>query len=320
MATNTTSTLSNQFQTKYSKDLLDHAIHTLQLQQFAKQAELPKNTGGKTIRFFRPVVAASSNVQTLTEGTPINTFTDLSYTAVDIPLVQLGEAMKFTDLVGWTALLNVMKDGITLMGEDCALKADDMTLAAIIGGTPTKRYSGGAANFAALGALSTSAGKFTYADGLDAMTNLNINKAPRINGQYVGIVSPRIARDLMTDSTWVNASAYSAITQLFKGEIGMLAGVRYCVTTNEWGESSTEGTRDTSTPTIFSTIFTGQGGYGVAKLSGTSPYKPQVIISDKADKSDPLNQNLIVGWKAYYQAAMLNPAWVVVTRSKTAYV
>lgn len=320
MATTTTTTLSSQFTRKFSKDLLDHAIESLQLNQFAKQAELPKNLGSKTIRFFRPVAAASANVQTLSEGTPISTFADLTYESVDVDLVQYGEAMKFTDVLGWTALLNIMKDGINLMGEDCALHADDITLAAIIGGTPTKRYSGGAANYAALQALTAANGKITYADGLDAMTNLQINKAPKINGQYIGVVCPQVARDLMKDTDWLEASKYSAVQQLFKGEIGSLAGVRYVVSTNAWGEDATEGTRDTTNPPIFASFFTGRDGYGCVKLSGSSPMKPQVIISDKADKADPLNQTLIAGWKSFYAAKLLNPNWVVVLRSKSQYV
>ena len=65
---------------------LEKAKDTLVLNQFAKKADLPKGMGSKTIRFFRPVTAASANVQTLTEGTPIAVFTDLTYTAVDIDL------------------------------------------------------------------------------------------------------------------------------------------------------------------------------------------------------------------------------------------
>jgi N4-gp56 family major capsid protein len=320
-----TTGITSQFQTKYSKDLLDHAINTLQLQQFANQADLPKNVGGKSIRFFRPVQADTANVQTLTEGTPITNFTQLTYENIDCTLAQYGEAIKFTDIIGWTSLLNVMKDGITLMGEDCAIKADDITLAAIMSGTGdgavVKRYSGGATSFSSLQALSNANGKFSYTDGLDAMTNLKINKAPRINGEYIGIASPRIARDLMTDTNWINASAYSAVSQLFKGEVGSLGGIRYVLSTNEWSElgSGTEGTRVTSGGNMFATLFTGKGAYGVPKLAGTSAYKPQVIIADKADKSDPLNQNMFVGWKAYYGACVLNKNWIVKTLSKSVY-
>lgn len=323
MGANTTTSLAGQYQRHFSKLLLDHAVDTLILNQFAKQSDLPKNLGSKTVKFFRPVTASASNVQTLVEGTPITTFTSMSYEEVDVDLTQFGEAMKFTDILGWTSLFNVLKDGVVLMGEDCALKADDVTLASIIGGSPTKRYSGGAANFNALNALTAANGKFSAGDALDAMTNLTLNKAPRINGQYVAIVPPQIGRDLMKDADWLEASKYSAVTQLFKGEIGSLYGVRFIMTTNYWGEDTTddtEGTRDTASPGIFSTIVTGRDGFGVVKLSGSSHAKPQVIIADKADKADPLNQVMTAGWKAYYAAKLLNPNWVVVVRSKTQYV
>lgn len=325
MAINTTTSLSNQFQRLYSKKLLEHAINTLVLNQFAAKKELPKGMGSKTMRFFRRVAAASANVQSLSEGTPITTFTDLTYTPVDVDLAQFGEAVKYTDLVGWTALLSVLKDGIALMGEDCALKADDITLAAIAHQTTglTKRYSGGAANFNALVALTAANGKYTSTDGLDAVTNLKINKAPRVNGVYVGLVGPQIARDLMRDTNWLNASVYSAVRQLFRGEIGELDGIRYVEHTNPWGEDNTndtEGTRDTASPDIFVSTFTGRDSFGVAELSGQSPFRPQVIISDKADKSDPLNQTLIAGWKAFYAAVTLNAAFGINVRSKTLYV
>ncbi len=325
MAINTTTSLSNQYQRHYSKKLLMHAENTLVLNQFAKKAALPRGLGAKTIRFFRRVTAASANVSTLTEGTPLATYTDLTYTPVDVDLVQLGELARFTDILGWTALLDVMEDGIQLLGEDCALKADDVTLAVIAHATTggTKRYSGGAANYAALAALTQTTGKFVATDALDAVTNLKINLAPRIDGGYVGIIGPQVARDLMVDARWLDPQKYKDGTQgLFKGEIGKLDGVRYVETTNVWSEDATEGTRDTTiTPAdqIYLTVFTGKEGYGVVSLDGQSPHSPKVIICDKADKADGLNQFISVGWKAFYNAAMLNTAWVIAVRSLSQY-
>lgn len=324
MAINTTTSLTNQYQRFYSKKLLEHAEHTLVLNQFAEMRPLPKGLGSKTIRFFRRVAAASANVQTLTEGTPLATYTDLTYAAVDVDLVQLGELARFTDILGWTALLDVMDDGVELLGEDCALKADDVTLGVVTHATTggTKRYSGGAANYNALVALSAANGKFVATDGLDAVTNLIINKAPRIGGGFVGVVGPQVARDLRLDGRWLNPHTYKDSKELFRYEIGDLDGVRYVQTTNVWGEDNTngtEGTRDTASPEIFSSIFTGKQGFGVVALDGQSPMSPKVIICDKADKSDGLNQFISVGWKAFYNAAMLNTAWVVVVRSKSVY-
>jgi N4-gp56 family major capsid protein len=118
----------------------------------------------------------------------------------------------------------------------------------------------------------------------------------------------------------VNASTYSAVRQLFQGEIGELDGIRYVEHTNPWGEVATEGTRDTSAPVIWVSTFVGRDAYGTVELSGQSPFRPQIMITDKADKSDPLNQTLIAGWKAFYCAVLLNASFGVNVRSRTTYV
>jgi N4-gp56 family major capsid protein len=322
MALNTTTTLSNQYQRYFNKVLLETAVHTLVYNQFGAKRQLPRGVGAKDIRFFRRVAANSADVQTLVEGTPITVFKDLTYTPVDATLAQIGEAAKYSDLVGWTALLDVLDDGIDLMGEDCALKADDITQAACMAasGGLTKRYTGVTQTFAGIGALTGTTGKYVSDDGLAAVTQLRINRAPKKNGNYIGIIGPQVAFNLKRDAIWVNASTYSAVKQLFQGEIGELDGIRYVEHTNPWGESSTEGTRDTATPTIWSSVFTGKDAYGVVELSGKGPNAPQIMISNKPDKSDPLNQLLIAGWSAFYTSVVLNPAFGVVVRSKSSFV
>lgn len=325
MADNTTTSLTNQYQRHFSKELLDHVKFNLRFNQFGASRNLPRGLGAKTVRYYRRGVASSANVLTLTEGVVPTTFRSVDYTPVDVDLVQFGEGERFTDLVGWTALLDVLEDGIDLMGEDCALKADDLTQAAITHPTTglTKRYSGGATTYNALVALTVAAGKYVSEDGLAAVTQLAINKAPRKNGQYIGIVPPQISFNLKRDPAWLNAKTYSDVQGLFKGEAGELDGIRYVEHNNGWGEANTngtEGTRETTTPVIWSSVFTGKDSYGVVALSGQGYNSPKVMICDKPDKSDFLNQLLIAGWKAYYASAVLNPAFGVVVRSKTTFV
>ena len=45
---------------------------------------------------------------------------------------------------------------------------------------------------------------------LDLMTRLKRNRAPMINGSYVYVTDPRVARDLMRDGDWLTASNYGA--------------------------------------------------------------------------------------------------------------
>lgn len=326
MALNTTTTHSNQFARYFEKVLLEYAKQTLVLDQFGKFADLPKGLGSKTVRFFRPMTADSSRVVSLSEGTPISTISSQTYTAVDIDLAQFGELFEWTDILGWTALLKVMEDGIRTMGEDCALKADDITLGALGHATTggTKRYSQGNANWAAEAAATAATGKYVSTDGLAAITALRIAMAPRIGSEYVGIIGPQIGYDLMTDTRWLSAKQYSDVSGLFKGEIGMMDGIRYVMTTNVWYEDGTAGAEGTRVTTpgakpIYLSIFTGKDAYGTVALSGQSPYRPQIMICDTPDKSDPANQLTTATWKAFYQSAVLNQAWVIAFRSRGTY-
>ena len=60
---------------------------------------------------------------------------------------------------------------------------------------------------------------------------------------------------------------------------------------------------------------------GTVKLSGSSsPMKPQLLINDKPDKSDTLNQFVTVGYKFYSAAKTLNPKFgVMIKASKTSF-
>lgn len=330
MATVTTTSISNTYQRYFSKKLLKTAVQKLVLNQFATQKELPRNKGAKTMAFFRRVAASSANVQTLTEGTPISTFTDVTYAKIDADLVQYGEAIKITDIVSYTELFDALNDGIDLMGEDCALKADDITRnELVINGTQT-RFAQGLADFAALQAATTAAGSVIAEDFLGAVTALKIKRARKFGGYYVAILPPQMSHDLQQDADWLDASKYGATEQLFNGELGRLWGCRFVEGTNPFRESTTQGTFDAAGG-IYSTIITGQEAYGVPKLSGTPAgqtisdegvvsNRPQIIINDKPDKSDPLNQFITAGWKAFYCAKNLNTDWFTVLRSKTTFV
>ena len=326
LGTTSTTSLTDQYQRLYSQELLEHAKPELKLNQFGAKKDLPRKRGATTIRWFRRMATSAttvSQVQTLVEGTPISTFTQYTYGYIDAGLTQFGEALKYTDIVGWTALLDVLDDGITYLGENCARKSDDVTWAVIAHPTTglQKRYTGVTQTFAGISALTGTTGKYVSTDGLAALTRLRIDNAPRASGGvYAGIIGPQVAFDLKRDPTWVNASSYSAVKQLFQGEIGELDGIRYVETTNVWGESSTEGTRDTAAPTIFASVFTGRDSYGVVNLTGKGPNAPAINIVDKADHADPLNQTLICGWSAFYSSVVLNNTFGVIHRSKSSFV
>lgn len=64
-----------------------------------------------------------------------------------------------------------------------------------------------------------------------AVRTLKNNKANPIDKDFVAIVDPDIAFDLMSDSAWENVKTYSDPKDMYNGEIGRLYGVRFVETT-----------------------------------------------------------------------------------------
>ncbi len=318
MSNNTTTTLTNEYQSYFSRKLLDYAIQELHLNEFAQQSELPKNVGSLKIAFFRYGAGDSSNVQTLAEGITPTTTRDLTISKIEVTLAQLGEVAVVTDLLSMTELFDALTQGIKTMGEDAALKADDVSRNELIS-AGTVRYAQQTANFAGLGGASVGSGKFLSTDALDIATRLKINRGKPFGGAYVAVVPPHVSRDLQNDDNWIWADRYAGSTKIFKGELGMLNGVRYVEATNPFIENATEGTYD-ATGSIYSSMFLAQNAFGVPKLAGDSPAKPRVLITPMAaSDSDPLAQRRKAGWKAFYAAKMLNSAWMRVYKSKSAF-
>ncbi len=334
MATNTTATVANAYQNFFSKQLLDTQVQLTVLDQFSLKRPLPKNVGAKTISFFWRSNSENNSsgnvaaVQTLSEGTPIATFTNFVLNRLDVPLVQYGEATKVTDILTMTELFDMLQQNIEGMGEDAALHADDVTRNAIIAATQSgvtivgaagnttsymgKMYAQGLADFTALAAASQSAGKLTAIDFVRAATQLMKNRARHWGGDYVGVICPEMSFDLQNDPDWIDASNYGKPDQRFKGELGKYGNVRFVMSTNPFQESGlgSEGTfaiAPTQADRIYRAMCLGKQAYGTPAISGNSPFSPQVMIvpPGRAEKSDPLAQFGTAGWKNYWAASVL---------------
>jgi N4-gp56 family major capsid protein len=184
-----------------------------------------------------------------------------------------------------------------------------------------KRYSGGATDFASLDALTNANGKIVIKDLLGAMTRLTITRAPKPKGgEYVAVVAPQVAYDIMDDPKFVDAGVRGTIKGLFTGELGVWYFTRIVKTTQPWIEETAggEGVYD-STGDIFSTVVVGREAFGVPNLQGNSPLKPSTIIVNTPDSGNPLNQYVTAGWKAYWTAKVLDDTWFVVLRSRSTY-
>jgi N4-gp56 family major capsid protein len=148
--------------------------------------------------------------------------------------------------------------------------------------------------------------KLTVDDIFKAARFLKKQNAPKINGSYVAIIHPDVAYDLMRNEEWVDVHKYSATSEIFEGEIGKIAGVRFVETTEaKIFSKEGSGSRD-----VYSTLVLGANAYGVTELTGGGL---QHIVKQlgSAGTADPLNQRATAGWKGTKTAEILVESYMI---------
>jgi N4-gp56 family major capsid protein len=329
-------------------------------------------------RFGPPSIGSVQTISS--EGAAISSanYRALALNSLSKSLAQYGQVIGLTDILRATDLFNSMQQATKTSGLDMALWVDSVIRNTLIGsnlllasgtsvlGTAAEG-SGTFDNSDACGTAAGSGGTCVYGNPatlttqsfvglnadtaaanttmtasavLDSMTRLKRNRAPLINGGYVLATDPRVARDLMRDSDWLNASNYGNKGQPFyKGEVGSIYGCRVVTQTNSFvstgsatendkfvNQTSSNGGGVTATKDIIASFFFGNESFGIPALTGDDPLSPRIVITDTPDKSDPLNQLVTVGVKLYFAALRLaagntgstgNPVWYLVHRTKT---
>ena len=284
--------LSVEMKTYYSDYLIDNAQPELVHDQFGQKHPIPQN-GGKTIE-FRKFVPLGKALDEIVEGVTPNG-QNLTVTKLEATVAQYGNYVTLSDIVQLTAIDNVLVETTKLLGSQAGMTLDTITREVLNGGTNVI-YSGGKEARASL----TADCKLTVDDIYKAARFLKQQNAPKIEGGYVAIIHPDVAYDLMRDEEWIDVHKYSATTEIFEGEIGKIAGVRFVETT----EAKIFADRGASNRDVYSTLVLGANAYGVTELSGGG-LKHIVKQLGSGGTSDPLDQRGTAGWKATKVAVRL---------------
>ena len=332
--------ITNSLQIYFSKQLLHQITQNLVLDQFAKRQALPEKAGKNSVRFFRYVEPNTTDIQTLTEGDGYHpaggaagtawakgAYKELPLQYVDCLLAQVGQVIGISDLLTAQELFNHLEQATTVNGQDAALQLDTKILhelADVPGGATTTnkivRYAGAAAYYAA---TPTSAQVMSGLELLDTATALKVNNAPTTSGYYTAVADPRVLRDLQNDSDWISSRHYGDPDAIFKGEVGKYAGIRCIESTNSYrtaaGGSAADRVTYSAGGNTYSTFVFGDQAYGVVDLASQSPYAPKMLISQGADKSDPLAQVTTIGFKTYYGQVILQARFLAQVYSGTNY-
>ena len=296
--------LSAENKTFYDMTLLDEAQAALVHDQFAQKRPIPMN-GGKTIE-FRKFASLPKATTPLTEGvTPDGK--SLNVTAVTATVAQYGDYITQSDVLELTSIDNTIVEATKILGRQAGLTLDTVTRNVLQSGTNVTYCP------------KSSGDEVTSRAGLDATCQLTVKvvqqvvaklkgqNAPTINGKYVAIIHPYVAYSLMRDPEWIDAHKYAQPDNLFTGEIGEIAGVRFVETTEAKVYQGG----------VFGTLIMGANAYGVTEITGGGL---QTIIKQKgsAGTADPLDQRSSIGWKAIKTAELLIPNYLVRVESKVA--
>ena len=295
--------LSVENKTFYDKTLISEAQANLVHDQFGQKRDIPKN-GGKKIE-FRQFASLPKALTSITEGiTPDGK--KLSATAIEAEVSQYGDYIVMSDVLDLTAIDNVVVEATKIIGRQAGLTLDTITRNVLQSGTNVMYCpkADGSEVDSRAGLDSTCA--LNVAAIRKAAAILKASNAPMIDGSYVAIVHPYAAHDLMSDPEWIDAYKYANPENIYKGEIGKIAGVRFV-------ESSEALIAEGG---VFCTLILGANAYGTTNVTGGGL---ETIIKQLGSSgvADPLNQRSSVGWKAMKTAEILIQAYMLRVESKS---
>lgn len=291
--------LSAENKTHYDMTLIDEAGPYLVHDQFGQKRPIPKN-GGKKIE-FRKYASFPKALTPLTEGvTPDGR--KLSVSTIEAEVAQYGDYVTLSDVLDLTAIDNNVVEATKQCGRQAGLTLDTVTRNVLQSGTNV-HFCGGKTERSAL----TADCVLTVAEVKKVVAALKAANAPKINGSYVAIIHPYVAHDLMSDPEWIDAHKYATPENIYEGEIGKVAGVRFVET------SEAAIYKDDTCPeglAVFGYLFLADGAYGVTEVTGGGL---QTIIKQLGSSgvADALNQRSSVGWKAIKTAEILLEPYLV---------
>lgn len=292
--TDTTATTGNdlsvEMKTYYSDYLIDMAEPELVHDQFGQKRPIPKN-GGKTIEFrkYAPLAKATTP---LSEGiTP--TGQKLNVTNVTATVQQYGGFIELSDLLLLTAIDNNLVESTRLLGSQAGRTSDTITRDVLQTGTNVLYANGKSAR----ASLAASTDKLTVLDIRKAVRKLKLFNAPKNGNYYTGIIHPDVAFDLMDDDEWKYPHQYVDTENIYLGELGAIAGVRFSETT----EAKVFTGAGASDANVYGTLIMGTDAYGVTEVTGGGL---QHIVKQlgSSGTADPLNQRATVGYTLAFAA------------------
>ena len=289
----------------YDRLLLDNLYPSLKFYQFGDKKRVPAGTG-KVAHWTKYIKLAAAGA--ITEGTVMGV-SDLSATRVSATLGGHGIAVKHSDFLIMTGISDIVTDSVNEVSKSLALKIDTVCRNAICG-VGTLQF--GSAQTTKV--IDTT--PITEVDILDAVVTLDSADAKRFpDGNFVCLAHPRSLKSIKAQTaggSWIEVNKYAnsqTVGQIYRGEVGMLHGVRFVQTSaipklvGTAANSAVTGLSGTTSG--YNAFIFGTGAYGVVELAGGAA-KTYIKQLGSAGTQDPINQFATVGAKIHFAAVALD--------------
>lgn len=219
--------LSPEMKTFYDKNLIRLAEPYLVHDRFGQERPIPQGSG-KTIE-FRRFSKLPKALTPLTEGVAPDGQA-LNVTALTATVNQYGGYVKVTDMLQLAAIDPVITEATELIAQQAGRTLDTIVREVLNGGTQVQ-YGEGTVSARHSLTSGTASHLLTVKAVRMAVRTLKAQDAPTYDGNYIGIIHPNVAFDLMSDSTWVDWQKYTSPEHMYNNEIGKIANVRFVEST-----------------------------------------------------------------------------------------
>ena len=320
MATSTYASISQRTNAFAAKEMLAHAEPILCLSKFGMTKPMPKNKAN-VIKFRRPVPLAVATTP-LTEGSP-PTAKAMTYEDVTVTLSQYGDVVEITDVVHDLAEDPVLKDAAMMCGEQAAETIETLMWGVLQGGTNVF-YANGAARNAVNTAITlnkqraiTRQLKANRGKKVTSMLASSVKyNTQQVAAAFIAFAHTDLESDIRGLAGFTPTEQYGSM-QALPYEIGKVEDVRYILTpvlssiADAGGAAGGNFVSTTGTNAdVYPVVFVAKDAYGHVALKGAEAMTPTIINPGQLDKSDPLGQKGMVGWKTYHKAFIANQSWM----------
>lgn len=283
---------ANVLQTWLNRKVLKTLEPKLYFFQFGEKPMV--EDGYNTIAWAKYDQIATSSVTTGTTSNDGVTPDDTAFnaTVVSVSPTQYRIVVSLSDMVIERNVINFVEGAAIAVGNAMARKIDAVIQTTIMAGTNV--YYGGTA--AARSSLAATDVLTTALLNKTSSKLISLNADPMDDGYFVAVIHPYQLYDLRASTaagSWLDVNKYAQPGGIYKGEIGLLFGVRIIVSSFVQTFSSTV--------TVYPALVFGKGAYGVGSFQTLKSYVTPAVSSD----SDPLAQRRKVGAKVAFGTQIL---------------